>query len=187
MYNRMIDMTSGRSQAGEIAIGEWKLRAWRPGDEAALVKYANNRNIWINLRDRFPHPYTMDDATAWVQSVKDQRPVMNFAIATSNDDEAIGSIGLTLQEDVHRRSGEIGYWLAEPFWGRGIATRAVRALTEYAFTNFDLVRLYANVFEWNPASGRVLEKAGFTLEGRLRKNITKDGNTIDQFLYALVR
>ena len=191
MYNRMIDMTSGRSQAIEIAIGEWKLRSWRPGDEAALVKYANNRNISINLRDRFPHPYAMDDAIAWVQSVKDQRPVTNFAIATAidndNDDEAIGSIGLTLQEDVHRRSGEIGYWLAEPFWGRGIATRAVQALTEYAFTNFDLVRLYANVFEWNPASGRVLEKAGFTLEGRLRKNITKDGNTIDQFLYALVR
>ena len=181
-------MTSGRSQAIEIAIGDCKLRAWRPGDEAALVKYANNRNIWINLRDRFPHPYAMDDAIAWVQSVKDQRPVTNFAIATAtdNDDEAIGSIGLTLQEDVHRRSGEIGYWLAEPFWGRGITTRAVRALTEYAFANFDLVRLYANVFEWNPASGRVLEKAGFTLEGRLRKNITKDGNTIDQFVYALV-
>ncbi len=88
---------------------------------------------------------------------------------------------------VNRHSAEIGYWLGEPFWGQGIATKAVRALTEYAFAHLDLVRIYGTVFEWNPASARVLEKAGYTHEGRLRKSITKDGKIIDQLLYAIVR
>ena len=169
----------------EIPAGSCVLRPWQRGDEHALVKYANNRNVWINLKDHFPHPYTMEDAEAWVQSQQDRDTPTNFAIA--NADEAIGAIGLRLQGDVFRRSAEVGYWLGEPFWGQGIATQALRALTEYAFTTFDLVRLYATVKEWNPASARVLEKCGFTLEGRLRKSATKDGKTIDTLLYALVR
>ena len=169
----------------EIPAGGWVLRPWREGDEPALAKYANNRNIWINLKDVFPHPYTMEDAVAWVQSQKDRDLPTNLAIADA--DEAIGAIGLRLQGDVYRRTAEVGYWLGEPFWGQGIATHALRAMTEYAFATFDLVRLYALVKEWNPASARVLEKCGFTLEGRLRKNVTKDGKTVDQFLYALVR
>ena len=169
----------------EIEIGEYRMRPWRVGDEESLARYANNRNVSINLRDSFPHPYTVEDAAAWVQLQKDRNPVQNFAIATA--DEAIGGIGIKLQEDVHRGSAEIGYWLGEPFWGRGIATRALRALTEYAFANFGLVRLYATVFEWNPASARVLEKAGFTCEARLRKSVIKNGQVIDEFLYALVR
>jgi len=100
---------------------------------------------------------------------------------------AVGGIGLVLKDDVFRRSAEIGYWLGEGYWGRGIATEAVRALTEYAFVTFDLCRLHAGVFEWNPASMRVLEKAGYTLEARHRKNVTKDGETIDRLVYALVR
>ena len=144
----------------EMEIGEYRIRQWRDGDEESLAKYANNRNIWINLKDGFPHPYTVEDGVAWVQLQKDRDPVQGFTIATA--DEVIGGIGIRLQEDVHRGSAEIGYWLGEPFWGRGIATRALRALTDYAFANFDLVRLYATVFEWNPASARVLEKAGFT-------------------------
>ena len=169
----------------EIPAGGYSLRPWREGDEPALVKYANNRNIWINLKDIFPHPYTTEDAESWVQLQQDRDPLTEFAIA--NADEAIGGIGLRLQSDVYRRSAEVGYWLGEPFWGQGIATHAVRAMTEYAFERFDLVRLYALVKEWNPASARVLEKCGFTLEGRLRKGVTKDGKTIDLFLYALVR
>ena len=169
----------------EIPAGSWVLRSWREGDEPALVKYANNRNVWINLKDLFPHPYTMEDAIAWVQSQKDRDLLTNFAIADA--DEAIGAIGLRLQGDIYRRSAEVGYWLGEPFWRQGIATHALRALTEYAFATFDLVRLYALVAEWNLASARVLEKCGFTLEGRLRWSVTKDGRTIDQFLYALVR
>ncbi|MGH7406412.1 MAG: GNAT family N-acetyltransferase [Candidatus Methylomirabilales bacterium] len=101
--------------------------------------------------------------------------------------EAVGRIGLDLQTDVHRRSAEIGFWLAEPYWGRGIATEAVRAMTDFAFATFDLCRIFAGVFEWDPASVRVLEKAGYAYEGRLRKSVTKDGQTIDAFLYAVVR
>ncbi len=169
----------------EIPAGGWVLRPWREGDEPTLAKYANNRNVWINLKDVFPHPYTMEDAVAWVQSQKDRDLPTNLAIADA--DEAIGAIGLRLQGDVYRRTAEVGYWLGEPFWGQGIATHALQAFTEYAFATFDLVRLQAFVKEWNPASARVLEKCGFALEGRLRKNVTKDGKTVDQLLYALVR
>ena len=169
----------------EIPAGGCVLRPWREGDEPALAKYANNRNVWINLTDIFPHPYTAEDAASWVQLQQDRDPPMDLAIA--NADEAIGGIGLSLQSDGFRRSAEVGYWLGEPFWGQGIATHALRAMTEYAFERFDLVRVYALVKEWNPASARVLEKAGFSLEGRLRKAVTKDGKTIDLFLYALVR
>jgi RimJ/RimL family protein N-acetyltransferase len=177
---------AARMPAVDLDIGGgWRVRSWRPGDEAALVKYANNRNIWINLRDAFPHPYTRSNARAWVQRSARQRPATQFAIAS--EQEAAGAIGFLLQEDVYRRSAEVGYWLGEPFWGRGITTRALRALTDYAFAQFDLVRLYATVFEWNPASVRVLEKSGFTFEGRLRKSVVKDGKTIDQFLYAMVQ
>ena len=169
----------------EIPIAPWKLRPWQPGDEAALVKYGNNRAIWRNLGDRFPHPYTAKDAEDWVKSSNDSNPATYLAIATP--DEAIGSIGLRLQDDVHFRSAELGYWLGEPFWGQGIGTKAVRAFSQYAFDNFDLIRLFAIVFEWNPASARVLEKAGFTLEARMRKSATKDGCTVGELLYALVR
>ncbi|MDP3062742.1 MAG: GNAT family N-acetyltransferase [Chloroflexota bacterium] len=170
----------------EIDIGGgYRLRPWRAGDEASLAKYANNHKVWRNMRDSFPHPYTLEDARAWLTKREGQQPENVFAIATAT--EAVGGIGLHPQTDIDRRTAEVGYWLGEPFWGRGIATRAVRALVPYAFANFDLARLQAHVFEWNPASARVLEKAGFTLEARLRKAVTKDGQTIDMFQYALVR
>ena len=114
-----------------------------------------------------------------------QSPETIFAIASA--DEAIGCIGMLPQNDVARLSAEVGYWLGEPFWGRGIATAALKALTEHAFTEFDLVRLYATVMEWNPASARVLEKAGYEYEGLMRKSAVKDGQVIDQWLYAIVR
>lgn len=169
----------------EIPLDGCRLRSWKRADEASLVLHANNRNVWINLRDRFPHPYGRSDARAWLAHAAVQKPETNFAIDVGG--EAVGGIGFHVQEDVHRRSAEIGYWLGEPFWGRGFATQAVRALTAYAFRAHDLVRIYACVFEWNPASGRVLEKAGFVREGRLRRSVTKDGRTIDQFLYAILR
>jgi RimJ/RimL family protein N-acetyltransferase len=103
------------------------------------------------------------------------------------DGEAVGGIGIVLQPDVFRRSAEIGYWLGEQYWGRGIVTEALRALTEYAFANFDLCRIYAGVFESNPASMRVLEKAGYAFEGRMKKAVTKDGKTMDDFIYAITR
>ncbi len=169
----------------EIPIGEYQLRSWLMDDAQPIAKYANNRKIWLNLTDAFPNPYAEADAIAWLDRVVDEEPATSFAIATSS--EAIGGIGVHPKDDVRRRTAEMGYWLAEPYWGRGIATDAVRAVVDYAFTELDLVRLEAYVFEWNSASCRVLEKAGFTQEGRLRKRVTKNGENIDEFLYALVR
>jgi ribosomal-protein-alanine N-acetyltransferase len=161
------------------------IRGWEWRDRDPMVRYANNRNVSINLRDRFPFPYTVRDARTWLDSVVDEKPATNFAIDVAG--EAVGGIGFTPQHDVGRRSAEIGYWLGEQFWGRGIATEALIAVTEYAFANFDLCRLYAHVFDWNGASVRVLEKAGYEFEGRLRKSVTKDGQTIDQLMYAMIR
>jgi [ribosomal protein S5]-alanine N-acetyltransferase len=169
----------------EIELSLARLRPWRAGDEAALVRHANNRKVWRNLRDLFPHPYTRANADWWIASLKGEDPVCNFAIEV--DGEAAGGIGLHPQSDVEWRSAEIGYWLGEAHWGKGITTEAVREVTAYGFSQLDLLRIHATVFEWNPASMRVLEKAGYTLEGRLRKAITKDGQTIDCMLYAMIR
>jgi RimJ/RimL family protein N-acetyltransferase len=169
----------------EIRLSRSTLRPWRPGDEPSLVRYANNRNVWINLRDRFPHPYTATDAEAWIDTAGVESPLANFAIVVNG--EAVGGIGLTMGTDIFRRSAEIGYWLGEPLWGRGIASEAARAVTEYAFEYFDLCRLEAGVFEWNPASMRVLEKVGYVREGRARLGVTKDGRTGDRLQYALIR
>lgn len=169
----------------QIRFGQWQIRSFQPGDAPALAKYGNNRAIWRNIWDQHPYPYGLADAGEWIAHAMQQEPETIFAIASA--DEAIGCIGLLPQDDVARISAEVGYWLGEPFWNRGIATGALRALTEYAFTELDLVRLYATVMEWNPASARVLEKAGYQYEGRLRKSAIKDGQVIDQFLYAMVR
>jgi [ribosomal protein S5]-alanine N-acetyltransferase len=168
----------------EINLSRCLLRPWQRGDERSLVRHANNPKIWRNVRDRFPHPYTQADADWWIETASEQAAT-NFAIVV--DGEAVGAIGLILKEDVYRRSAEIGYWLGEDYWGRGIVTEAVRAVTDYAFASFDICRIYAGVFEWNAASMRVLEKAGYALEARLKKAITKDGQCADEFIYALVR
>jgi ribosomal-protein-alanine N-acetyltransferase len=161
------------------------VRSWQYSDRESLVRHANNRNVWINLRDRFPHPYGNYDAERWLAFVRNRRPETNFAIAVNEN--AVGGIGFALHEDVHRFTAEIGYWLGEEFWGKGIATAALRAVTDYAFANFDICRLFASVFEWNPASCRVLEKAGYSCEGVMKRSAVKDGKTIDQFLYAITR
>jgi RimJ/RimL family protein N-acetyltransferase len=168
-----------------LKLERCSIRSWSLDDVSSLVLYANNLNVWRNLRDRFPHPYTTHDAASWIALARVASPETHFAIDVVS--EAVGGIGLDLNTDVYKRSAEIGYWLGEPYWGRGIATDAVRALTEWAFSNFDLCRLYANVFEGNRASARVLEKTGFTLEGILRKSVTKEGRTMDQWIYARVR
>ena len=169
----------------ELKLSRCTLRPWRAGDGASLVRYANNRNVSGNLKDRFPFPYTAADATAWIAHASGQMPIVNFAIVV--DGEAVGGTGIELGADVFHRSAEIGYWLGEPFWGRGIATEVLRALTDYAWATFDIIRLEAGVFSWNPASARVLEKNGYVLEGRARLGIVKDGRIGDRLLYALVR
>jgi RimJ/RimL family protein N-acetyltransferase len=169
----------------ELKLDHLQIRTWKAEDKASLILYANNRNIWINLRDRFPYPYTAADADQWIRQVAEETPQTHFAIVI--EASVIGGIGLELGSDIFQRSAEMGYWLGEPFWGRGIATEVVRAITNYAFSTFNLCRIYAGVFEWNPASMRVLEKAGYICEGRLKKSVFKDGRVIDQFLYAMTR
>ncbi|HET7738491.1 MAG TPA: GNAT family protein [Tepidiformaceae bacterium] len=161
------------------------LRPWAHDDAQALVRNANNWHIARNMRDIFPHPYTAADASDWLNRVVDQEPVTNFAIEV--DREAAGGISVHLGDDVYRRTAEIGYWLAEPHWGKGIVTEVVEAAVAYVFGTFDIVRIEAVVWEWNPASMRVLEKAGFTREATLRRAITKDGRTVDAELFAVIR
>ena len=168
----------------EIDLGHFLIREWRPGDEESLVRHAHNPNVSRNMRDRFPHPYTRADADWWIARAGGQAPQTDFAIVVEG--EAAGGIGFILQEDVSRRSAEIGYWLGDAYWGRGIATDAVRAVSGHIFANFDVCRIYATVFESNPASRRVLEKARYTYEGRLRRAVTKNGETLDALMYALI-
>jgi RimJ/RimL family protein N-acetyltransferase len=168
----------------QLTLNTCAVRSWRTSDAEALIRHANNYKIWLNLRDAFPHPYTRHDARAYIRSVRERVPETTFAIAV--DDEAIGSIGFVLRHDVERVSAEIGYWLAEPFWGRGIASEALVAVTRHAIETHALTRVYALPFAWNAASCRVLEKAGYVLEARLRQSAIKDGAITDQMQYAFI-
>lgn len=161
------------------------VRPFRSDDLEGLVKHANNENVARNLEDRFPHPYGEENAREWLARVTEHDPVTQFAIAT--DREVIGGIGFRILEDVYRRTAELGYWLGEAYWGRGIATRAVRVLPAWIFENFPLERIEARVFETNPASCRVLEKAGFTYEGRMRHGALKINLLQDLVVYAILR
>lgn len=160
------------------------IRPWRPADAKPLVPLADDRGVWLNLRDRFPHPYRPADARYWIKLATAQKPQTHFAVEA--DGKLAGAIGLMPGEDVHCRSAELGYWLGRPFWGRGLMTAAVRTLTDRAFEEFGLCRIFALVFEWNGASMRVLEKAGYVLEGRHAKAVFKDGKLADEYLYAKV-
>lgn len=169
----------------QLDLGDFQIRSWRSDDEEALARHADNRSMSITLADRFPYPYTREHAREWIDRCREAEPETAFALATP--EEAIGGIGLEVGRDVFHRSAEVGYWLAQPYWGRGIATRALVAFSEWAFAHFAVERLSAGVFEWNPASARVLEKAGYRLEGRLRRAVTKAGRTGDLLIYARLR
>jgi [ribosomal protein S5]-alanine N-acetyltransferase len=168
----------------QLTLASCIVRSWEPGDLASLVRHANNRRIWLNLRDRFPHPYTVNDGVAFIRRVRDSRPETSFAIEV--DGEAAGGIGFMTLHDVERVSAEIGYWLGESYWGRGVCTDAVRAVTAYAIEHHGLTRVFALPFAHNIASCRVLEKAGYVLEGHLRRSAIKDGKITDQKLYAFI-
>ena len=169
----------------DLEAGKCRIRSWRRADLRSLVENANNVNVSRNLRDAFPSPYTEENAQQWLAVVACMQPETQFAIEV--DGEAVGGIGLSLGSDVHRIDAELGYWLGEGHWGRGIVTAAINAFVPYSFGAYGLERVHAHVFEWNRASSRVLEKAGFQLEGRLRHAAMKEGALIDILLFARIR
>ena len=167
-----------------LKLATCDVRSWQTSDVDSIVAHANNKKIWLNLRDAFPHPYTRHDARDFIRAVRQREPETPFAIAVNG--EAVGSIGFVMHGDVERVSAEIGYWLGEPYWGRGILTDALRGVTSYAMKTHGLTRIYALPFSWNVPSCRVLEKAGYVLEARLRCSAIKDGQLTDQLQYAFI-
>jgi ribosomal-protein-alanine N-acetyltransferase len=158
------------------------LRPWTPADKSSLIENANNRNVWRNLADVFPHPYTEADADNWIRISGSAGRSISLAIELEG--VAVGGIGARSGEGIFVRTAHFGYWLGEPYWGRGIVTAAGRAMLEHLKADGRFARLEAPVFEWNPASMRVLEKLGFERIAHLRKSVTKDGQLIDSVLYA---
>lgn len=158
------------------------LRPWQKQDAQELASIANNKNIWNNVRDALPSPYTVMDALQWIAHVNDQNPVVNFAIV--HNGSIAGSIGCTLKSDVARKTIEIGYFVGENYWGKGIATEAVRLLVNFIETRLDIVRIYAHVFAENKPSMKVLQKNGFYLEAISRKATFKNNQLIDDYIWV---
>ncbi len=158
----------------------YALRQWQTGDEKSLAENANNHKIWRNLKDVFPHPYTLTDAYEWVK-IASNTPT-NFAIEVKG--KAVGGIGILLKDDIYKKNVEIGYWLGEAYWGQGIISSAINEVIAYTFKNFDIFRIYAGVFEYNLASMRVLEKAGFHQEAILKQSLLKEGELFDEHIFV---
>jgi RimJ/RimL family protein N-acetyltransferase len=175
-----------REAAPEVTLeaGVCRLRAFRPGDEVELAAAADDVEVARWLRDRFPHPYTIEHARAWIASVRGEEPPPR-SLAIEVDGAVAGGVGLVLGDDIARRAAEIGYWLARRHWGRGIATAAVARFVEWAMPAFGLTRIFAAAFAENIASRRVLEKAGFRLEGIQRRAAVKHGRILDDAVYAI--
>ena len=170
----------------ELVLPACTVRDYRPGDAPSLAKHANDKRIWLNMRDAFPHPYALAHGEGFVAHAMTARPRTHLAIAVHGD--VVGGIGYTLHPDVERIGAEIGYWLGVAHWGRGITSQALRATTEVIWREHpEMRRIWAVPFAHNAASARVLEKAGYALEGRMRQSAIKDGQVCDQLLYAIVR
>jgi ribosomal-protein-alanine N-acetyltransferase len=169
----------------EIQGTGFKLRGWRLDDAESLQKHADNTNISNFLLDRFPSPYTMDDAHSFIKLMIDQHPVVNFAIDVEG--KAVGVIGLEMRVDVYRKAPLLGYWVSETLWGRGIIPEAIKLISAYAFANLDVLRIQAGVLGNNPKSLRALEKAGFMKEGILKNGAIKNGVVLDEHIYAVVK
>jgi ribosomal-protein-alanine N-acetyltransferase len=166
----------------QLVLERCTIRLWRMNDAESLVRRANNRKVWRALRDAFPHPYTIKDAHEFLEAAVNSVLRTLFCIDVSG--AVVGEIGIRPGIDVHRHTAELGYWLSQEFWGRGIMSEAVTAVTDFCFENFPLRRISAEVFANNPASARVLEKAGFAFEGCLKNDVLKDGELLDSLLYA---
>ena len=159
------------------------LRVWNPEDTHLLSHYFNNINIWNNLRDNIPHPYSISDAEDFISKQNNLFPIQNFAIESNN--ELVGGIGMILLEDIYKMNVELGYWVAEPFWGQGIATEAIRQMTYYIFENYAINRIVAEVFENNKPSMRALEKNAYHLETVKRKGILKNEKLLDSYIWVI--
>ena len=169
----------------EIRTARLVLRPFRPGDEDELAAQADDRAVWLHLRDRFPHPYTREDAAQWITHAASRVPARELAI--TREGRLIGGVGCEPGSDVHRLSAEVGYWLGSAHWGHGYGTEALAAFADYAFATFALERLQAWVFAPNLASRRVLEKCGFRYEGAARRAVFKDGRFLDAWLFGRLR
>jgi RimJ/RimL family protein N-acetyltransferase len=169
-----------------LSAGSTAIREWQEADAEPLVVQANDRRVWLGLRDAFPHPYGIEDARRFIGKARQMSPQTYFAIEVAG--KLAGGIGYTEHSDVERIGAEVGYWLGHEYWGHGIATVALRLLTEHAFrANTELRRLYAVPYATNLASARVLDKAGYRCEGILRQSAIKDGQVLDQRMYAILR
>jgi ribosomal-protein-alanine N-acetyltransferase len=178
-------ITKGKGGSSmKLDCGPCKVRSWHLNDVESIVRHANNRKIWLSLRDRFPHPYTRADARNWIKAALSAKPETSFAIDISG--EAVGGIGFEIKTDVERYSAEVGYWLGEDFWGRGICIAVLKTITPYAIEAYHLNRIIALPFSHNLSSIRVLEKAGYRRECIMQRSAFKDGRFVDQILYAFV-
>lgn len=161
---------------------DFKLRDWKIADIEDVVKHANNYNVAKWLTNQFPYPYDENAGEIYINSILNDSPQKVFAIEVNG--EVIGSIGIFPQSDIHEKSAEIGYWLSEKYWGNGIMPKAIAEMVDYGFKTFDIVRIYARPFSTNKGSQRVLEKAGFELEARLKKALYKNGEYLDELIYS---
>jgi ribosomal-protein-alanine N-acetyltransferase len=170
----------------EWDLGDFKIRPYRLGDEESIAKHANNPKVALNLRDTFPNPYTLEDAKRWIQMcVAEGLNKTNWGIEVNG--ECAGGIGLVLMQDVHRLTAEIGYWLGEEHWNKGIVTRAAGVITDHGLNDLGLIRIYTGIYERNPASMKVLEKNGYVKEGIERRSIIKGDVIMDAHVYAKVK
>ena len=164
-----------------------KIRKWELSDAAALAAALSNKKVQDNLRDGLPYPYTEQDGTDYISAMLLADENDTFAFAITVDAKVVGSIGIFRQGNIHRQTAELGYYIAEEYWGKGIMTEAVKQICEYVFGKSDIIRIYAEPFSYNVASCRVLEKAGFQYEGTLRSNAVKNGKVLDMKMYSLLK
>ena len=164
-----------------------RIRKWKLSDAKDLAAALSNKKVQDNLRDGLPYPYTEQDGKEFISAMLSADENETFAFAIMVDDKVVGSIGIFRQGNIHSQTAELGYYIAEEYWDKGIMTEAVKQICEYVFGDSDIIRIYAEPFAYNIASCRVLEKVGFQYEGTLRSNAVKNGKVIDMKMYSLIK
>jgi len=162
----------------------YTLRKWNQCDAESLSEYLNNKQIWDNCRDSLPYPYGLDDAHSYIKSIENNEPISDFCIEVNG--EAVGNIGFVRGSDIERYNAEVGYWIAEKYWNKGIVTDALKEAVKYYFANSEIVRVFAPVYQHNIASMTVLKKVGFKEYGIAKKGAYKNGRFIDLCYYELL-